>query len=913
MNIQPVSSRNRTTSQKYSGLQNFEARVDKSFTRFYEVNEKRMPVTLKNYIAGITDFTLITPISAMKKAFEYLELARNVKDIKEIFPDEPLFKNLIEPQESKTGNGIIGLIKQDEEILALSGQSVLKDNIDLTTYLVKKIFLENKTIREINEDLDKDLHEDFKSDFKFKNPDGQYVHKSTLSALGIKSPNPEYRNSLRFTDEAYADMVGEKVSAGLLNFWESMPEEERTARAKKSISSFENWWNSLSKNEILDRIARQISTLDMLKEYKSFKRAEIKAETKLNEKQEPVINSKKTHTKSAKLSSDELFLKWASNNLKIYLANMSEADKDSLHIKRMQHLVSRWAQMSPGERTEYISKMKSGLEPLKFAMIDAWNHSLEIIKDLSAHMKANQIYKPADLLYSSEEFSEFQSKVMTEFWNSHPEHAKKLGKNITLANEKINMAISRGTFEALKKQIIRDKNQRIKDLQKYKINTDIRPAELSSEMEEFKKLYLSLHSEYNYLPKSYVDEYFAALESNLTSEEISAGINNMKSGSISNLSNSDLDYIYSTTVKENSLCSGNNRALEASLANTLYSCTSNPAVYSLSHKELKTALSQLLDQKSTIYVYSQEKDKTLKFTVNKFDISKEKIENLYNLYKQPLTNENLNEIAIVYFDSNDNSYDDLIEYLKTYGKSLNILFSEKSIFPVEVKTEMFNKFIHNMPEEVVKNNKCVYSGMEKPFEFEKTLQIALSNESRELSFLPQKLRDEYLDNVLKCMRKLLNPLDAKGMDSESGMVFVHKFELPQDLQLKVLAAETALGDIFYESTRDPYGYKMHLESFAAPVNYLKTQKHYPAEFHFKIDELQDEARNFTAQKRFNLNSLTQRYFKYYNELREFMAAKHEEPVDIMDLVYILNPDENFEAKDEALINKITVFYDIKFV
>ena len=123
------------------------------------------------------------------------------------------------------------------------------------------------------------MHEDFKSDFKFKNPDGQYVHKSTLSALGIKSPNPEYRNSLRYTDEAYADMVGEKVSAGLLNFWESMPEEERTARAKKSISSFENWWNSLSKNEILDRIARQISTLDMLKEYKSFKRAEIKAET----------------------------------------------------------------------------------------------------------------------------------------------------------------------------------------------------------------------------------------------------------------------------------------------------------------------------------------------------------------------------------------------------------------------------------------------------------------------------------------------------------------------------------------------------------------------------------------------------------------------------------------------------------
>ena len=908
MKIYSVSSQN-ISIPVYSP--NFTSRVDKSFMRFYETNEARMPVTLKNYIAGVNDKSILTPISAMKKAFEYLALAKTVGDIKDLYPNEPLFKNIISPKQAKSVNGIIGLIKQDEEILSLSGDSLIKGGSDFTTYLIKKIFLENKSIKEINVDLENDLHEDFKADFKFKYPESRYVHKSTISALGITPPNQDYRNSLRYTDEGYADMMGEKVSAGLLNFWDSMSEEERTARAKKSVMSFENWWKSLSKNEILARIARQTTILEMLKEYKSFKKAEIKPN--IEEQKDKTIAASKTHIKtgSAKLSNDELFLRWASNNLKIYLENMSEADKDTLHIKRMQHLVSRWAQMTPAERTDYISKMKSGLEPLKFAMIDAWNHSLEIIVDLSKHMKANQIYKPADLLYSTEEFSEFQSRIMTEFWTNHPEHAKTLGKNITLANEKINLAISRGTFEELKKEIMRDKNKRIKDLNTRK-NTEVSKV-LSEQMKNYKDLLLNVYPEYQILPEEYVLDYLTAMESEFTPEEIALNIKNLKyknSGRV--IENKDLDEIYNLSIKDRNLCPENNRALEAALASILYSCTSNPAVYFLSHSELKNMLARVLEHEPTIYVYSPDNDKTFKFSVKNFNLSKEKIKNLYQQYKRQIPDEYLDEIAQTYFETKDGSYENLIKYLKTYGKSLEIIFSEKSLFSKDIKTNLFNKFMNNMPEEISKNNECVYSRADNPFEFEENLQHAMIKENRELSFLPANFREEYLKNVIKCMRKILDPEDSKNLVSESGMVFVHKFELPQDLQLKVLAMETALGDMFYDATKSIFGYEMHLESFASPIGLLKNEKHYPADFHFQYNELNDEPVNLTAYKRFNFAKLNQKYFEYYNELKSFMTEKHENSVENLDLVYILNTDENFKAKDDALLKKLTVFYDIKF-
>lgn len=507
INFSDKKSRNKYQSEQ--GTLSFEAkaRVDKGLSRFYETNKNRMPLTLEKYISSLKDMNGISPMGALSKAFEFLNITETIKEIKELFPFEPLFSKLKNPSETKASIGILRLIKEDSELLELSGEGILKDNSNLTVYLVKKIFLENKTLKEINNDLEKDLNEDLKAEYKFKYPDSEYIHKSTLKALGINGISQEYRNSLRFTQDEYADKQGEKVSHGLQNFWESLTPEERTAKAKKSVEKFEIWWNSHSKTEILNMIALQMSELDMLKDFKKFKKAnelqdsthkttdEVTIETQ-NVKKQP-----KVHTKvgSEILKNDELFIKWAKNNLKLFIENLSEADKDSLHIKRMQLLASRWAEMTPTERTEYISKIKSGLEPLRFTMIDAWNHSEAIIKDLYKHLKTNQIYKPSEFLYSPDEFSESQSEVMTAFWGKYPEHCKTLGLNIIKSNEKVQMAISRGTFEELKNQILRDKKDRIKEFEKFrfvqvpKINETIR-----SELEEYAKNFFDSKDENSY-------------------------------------------------------------------------------------------------------------------------------------------------------------------------------------------------------------------------------------------------------------------------------------------------------------------------------------------------------------------------------------------------------------------------------
>ena len=77
-------------------------------------------------------------------------------------------------------------------------------------------------------------------------------------------PEFEYQQSLRYTREGYADIVGDKISQGQRAFWDSLDDRERTERAKKSVEKMENWWNSLTGNQKLDMIADQLTELDML-------------------------------------------------------------------------------------------------------------------------------------------------------------------------------------------------------------------------------------------------------------------------------------------------------------------------------------------------------------------------------------------------------------------------------------------------------------------------------------------------------------------------------------------------------------------------------------------------------------------------------------------------------------------------
>ena len=113
-------------------LMSFGARVDKGLERFYDTNKERMPSTLRRYVESMEDKSRLTPLEAQKRAFSKLESAQTVDDIKKSFPDEELFKNLINPLDSKAKRGILMSAKENDELLSLSNQGVLKSRENLS-------------------------------------------------------------------------------------------------------------------------------------------------------------------------------------------------------------------------------------------------------------------------------------------------------------------------------------------------------------------------------------------------------------------------------------------------------------------------------------------------------------------------------------------------------------------------------------------------------------------------------------------------------------------------------------------------------------------------------------------------------------------------------------------------------------
>ena len=907
-------------------LLSFTARVDKGLERFYDTNKDRMPQTVKEFVETLDDKSGITPLEAQKKAYELLEISQSIEDIKSAYPEEPLFADLINPNQSKARRGILNCLKENEELLALGNQGVLKDKSNLTVYLVKKIFLEDKTIEEINQDLDKDLDEDFKADFKFKNPNSPYIYGSTLASLGIKTPNSEYRQSLRYTREGYSDAVGDKISEGQRAFWDSLSDEERTARNKKSVAQFENWWNSMTKNQILDMIADQTTELEMLKAFKKHQRAEEKQSKTSSPKtetpeEENVKPRKHNHIGSNKLKQDELFIKWATNNLKLYLENMSEAEKDSLHIKRMQRLASRWANMSPAERTDYISKMKTGSEPLRYTMIDAWNHSSELLKDLSIHLRENQIYKPADLLYSTQEFSAFQSRVMTEFWEKHPDHAVRLGENILKSQQKVQSAIQSGTFEELKKQIMRDKNQRVKEMEKFKqaFPVDKRSAQTEEIPEYFKEFktayYNAVGAQLKNLPQNYIKDYFDAIKNGYTQAELEAWTRNLEGIPPKDGDRELLEHIRTTEPEGGKKI---NRALEAAGADTLYACTRNPEVYKFSHSDIKVALQQIARGEREINIGSHKLNKMFNMPIIKRNIDVKRLNFLYNQYMSPLTTDETDYIINSYFDyaGGLETLEQLEEYIQTYGKSANIIFSDKSAYSKEIKTAMYEKFMDNMPSGLYNNVRCYLSTSSIPFDREEKIKRAKLAFNNRFDFVPQIYMTNYLTELGKNFRTssridyddFINIYCQKRKDPKANgklpMLAKDTFDVKN--KIRTIAMEQILADVLYDATGNVGVYKLSFEELCDNIELFNLVKKFPSQTRHFVTRTTNENVDITANKKLNLNNIQRKYIDCLNEIIDWVNTdvKNAEKADFEELVFILNPDENMPEKDEAIKERL---------
>ncbi|MBR2068261.1 MAG: hypothetical protein IJ877_00730 [Candidatus Gastranaerophilales bacterium] len=222
-------------SLNYNDYLMFTARVDKSLYRFYSENKDRMPETLKKYIESLDDLSCVEPIDAQFSAFEGLIIAQNVQDVKDYYDDEPLFQNLVPLDEIKSKRGFLYDIRVMKDTLEECSESVLKTGEDFSVYLLKKVFLEAKSLSEINEDLDNDLNPVFQNEQK------NYMTYDNFKALGIQLPNAQYLTSLRFTKKGYSDEMGRKIALA----YEKLTPEQKAKKSKTSSMFFKKYWQEL--------------------------------------------------------------------------------------------------------------------------------------------------------------------------------------------------------------------------------------------------------------------------------------------------------------------------------------------------------------------------------------------------------------------------------------------------------------------------------------------------------------------------------------------------------------------------------------------------------------------------------------------------------------------------------------------
>lgn len=188
-----------------------------------DFNRDNMPETMRNYLnEKPAERSKIAPVQLMQEAFDGLDAASTVDDIKELFPNEPKFKKL---RPANYTGAKVGILKKINDIKSMqeTPEPLFKDGCDdLTTYLVKKIYLEGETAKEIDKDFAKDINSVY--ELAARVPDetkkalgkneSVYFSHSTIYNLGIRFPEVPFWNSFIATRDDYARVRRVKTTTG---------------------------------------------------------------------------------------------------------------------------------------------------------------------------------------------------------------------------------------------------------------------------------------------------------------------------------------------------------------------------------------------------------------------------------------------------------------------------------------------------------------------------------------------------------------------------------------------------------------------------------------------------------------------------------------------------------------------------
>lgn len=247
----------------------FTARLFRTPANFFEqeFNKNGMPETMKNYLyEDFEDRQNMPPAQMMKFVFGDIKEAESLEDVKRNYPNEQLFNELKDSPNKKARTGIlaeIDLMKQDDKSLFKNGQ----DNLGL--YILKKIYVEGKSLKEINKDFDKDVSVYYKglSPIKYE----------TLSAFGIKFPNNAFWKSFTATREDFPyEYKPRKALAPRENFIDKHSDISKPRLGKKKFDKVKDW----EIDKLADALIKGIGNEDEIK--KQIKKRNIQDQETLS-------------------------------------------------------------------------------------------------------------------------------------------------------------------------------------------------------------------------------------------------------------------------------------------------------------------------------------------------------------------------------------------------------------------------------------------------------------------------------------------------------------------------------------------------------------------------------------------------------------------------------------------------------
>ena len=932
------------TSVPYYNDIAFQARVDKHLPRFFEANKERMPKTVKRFIEGLKDKASMTPLQAQAEAFIALAGATTIAAIQTAFPkdEEDLFTTLQEPSASKATRGILGVYRQDKELLDMENRDILADKENLTVWLVKKIFLEGKTLDEINTDFEKEADPEFLSLYRAKEKDGQPIRPSTLKALGIQTPSSEYMQSLRFTREGYSDMVGERISQGLSDFMASLTEEQRTDRARGTVLRFIKHWESIPLDKKLDMLLEQDREIELLELYKNS-RAEKKVgkptsgRKEVNETESTIPTKKDTFTiKKDKIDTglnydDELFGMWARNNFIKFELTLEDEAKKLLQIKREQRRAEKWAAMSPEEQTEYISKLKAGAEPLRYALIDAWNNNPDILISLSKFLKKRNIERPEEFVFRSIEYNKYQSEIMTEFWAINPEYAQRWGEAIKDSHFKVKSAMNDDTYEDLKASIMKAKTERSKEV-KDKVTTykQILSNEDYMKYPEYIRDFIDIYTEKNhelvkYLPIEYLKDFFDVGTTEVEKGAILAWCKELNG---EELTIEDLEYIETIKQADSKKVNKMNRALEAATAEILYEITGNPFIFRTPAADCKKILSRIARGEQRIS-YIEREGNVIEVRIKQTEIDNKKLEELYKKYKSPVSKEYMDKVVRTYFldfgiDTDERelfaaAYLELSDYLSNYGRGIEILFNEPNKYPPEVREQYFMNILTNAPEELkplIRNGELRTA---EEFMREDRVHKIIETIRHKYYFIPDNgfepfknayspvLRagsHEALDDIYDTITK--NTLIKELLGGFSTLLNFSRKHVNTGDRLALLCAEQAMADVLYKATNEPQVYALTYQELAEAIEKFASVKKVNNQEQIIHSKLLNTSFPIHLKRKLNFYQMDRTIAQYKENILEYMQTIDNKSsiIDGEEILYCLNTDETKSFLDDYVARRI---------